>query len=90
MITAGLERRGLVELRGQLAFIEGVSGVAFHDGVDLVGSDGDVRPGRILATTERGAIVEVFGITDGLALDASRIRFHGHPLRFRVSPELLG
>ena len=90
MTTAGLERRGLMELRGQLAFIEGVSGVAFHDGVDLVGSDGTVRPGRILATTERGAIIEVFGITDGLALEASRIRFHGHPLRFGVGPELLG
>ena len=90
MTTAGLERRGLIELRGQLAFIEGVSGVAFHDGVDLVGSDGNVRPGRILATTERGAIIEVFGITDGLALESSRIRFHGRPLRFGVGPELLG
>lgn len=90
MTTAGLERRGLVQLRGQLAFIEGVSGVAFHDGVEVLGSDGNVRPGRVLSTTEGGAVIEVFGVTDGLALDATRIRFHGRPLRFGVGPELLG
>lgn len=90
MTTAGLERRGLTELRGSLAFIEGVEGVAFHEFVDLVGSDGGTRPARVLSTTERGAVVEVFGVTDGLQLDASRVRFHGRPMRFGVGPELLG
>jgi len=90
MTTAGLERRGLAELRGPLAFVEGVSGIAFHEFVDLVGSDGETRPGRVLSTTEKGAIVEIFGVTDGLQLDASRVRFHGRPMRFSVGPELLG
>lgn len=90
MTTAGLERRGLAELRGPLAFVEGVAGVAFHEFVDLVGSDGETRPGRVLSTTERGAIIEVFGVTDGLQLDATRVRFHGRPMRFGVGPELLG
>lgn len=90
MTTAGLERRGLTELRGSLAFIEGVEGVAFHELVDLVGSDGETRPARVLSTTERGAIVEVFGVTDGLKLETSRVRFHGRPMRFGVGPELLG
>lgn len=90
MTTAGLERRGLQELRGPLAFIDGIAGVAFHDAVDVVGSDGEVRPGRVLATSDHGAIIEVFGVTDGVALESSRVRFHGHPLRFGVGPELLG
>ncbi len=90
MTTAGLERRGLTELRGPLAFIEGIGGIAFHDAVDLIGSDGQVRAGRVLATTERGAIIEVFGLTDGLELEKSRVRFHGRTLRFGVGPELLG
>lgn len=90
MTTAGLERRGLAELRGPLAFVEGVSGIAFHEFVDLVGSDGETRPGRVLSTTEKGAIVEIFGVTDGLQLDASRVRFHGRPMRFSVGPELMG
>ena len=90
MITAGLERRGLAELRGPLAFVEGVAGIGFHEHVELVGSDGSVRSGRVLSTTERGAIIEVFGTTDGLRLESSRIRFHGRELRFGVGPELLG
>ena len=90
MTTAGVERRGLAELRGPLAFVEGVDGIAFHELVDLVGSDGEVRPARVLSTTEHGAIVEVFGVTDGLQLEASRVRFHGRPMRFGVGPELLG
>jgi V/A-type H+-transporting ATPase subunit B len=90
MTTAGIERRGLAELRGPLAFVEGVTGVGFHEHVDLIGSDGHTRPARVLSSTDRGSIVEVFGITDGLQLDASRIRFHGRPMRFGVGPELLG
>lgn len=88
--TAGLERRGLTELRGPLAFVDGVAGVAFHDEVDIVGSDGVVRTGRVLSTTESGAVVEVFGPTEGLQLAASTVRFRGAPLRFGVGPELLG
>lgn len=87
---AGIERRGLAELRGPLAFVEGVAGVAFHELVDIIGSDGETRPGRVLSTTERGAVVEVFGVTDGLRLDTSRIRFHGRPMEFGVGAELLG
>lgn len=88
--TSGLERIGLTELRGPLAFVDGVAGVAFHDEVDVVGSDGEVRTGRVLSTTDRGAIIEVFGSTDGLQLETSRVRFRGAPLRFGVGPELLG
>ncbi len=90
MTTAGLERRGLTNLHGPLAFIEGVPGIAFHEFVDLVGSDGETRPGRVLSTAENGAIIEVFGVTDGLQLEASRVRFHGQPMQFGVGPELLG
>jgi V/A-type H+-transporting ATPase subunit B len=90
MTTAGLERHGLVSLHGPIAFVEGVEGVAYHDFVDVVGSDGTTRPGRVLAATERGAVVEVFGVTDGLQLEASSVRFHGRALRFGVGPELLG
>lgn len=90
MTTAGVERHGLAELHGPLAFVEGVAGIAFHEFLDLVGSDGQSRPARVLSTTEEGAVVEVFGVTDGLVLGASSVRFHGRPMRFGVGPELLG
>jgi V/A-type H+/Na+-transporting ATPase subunit B len=86
----GLERRGLARLRGPLAFVDNVPGIGFHEYVDLVDSDGETRPGRVLSTSESGAIIEIFGVTDGLRLETSRIRFHGRPMRFGVGPELLG
>jgi V/A-type H+-transporting ATPase subunit B len=88
--SAGLERRGLTELRGTLAFVDGVAGVGFHDEVEVVGPSGEARPGRVLATTETATLIEIFGSTDGLRLGDSRVRFRGQPLRFGVGPELLG
>ncbi len=88
--TAGIERVGVDELRGSLAFVESIPGVGFHDEVEIVGAAGQLLPGRVLAVTESTAIIEIFGSTDGLRLDNSRIRFRGQPLRFGVGPELLG
>lgn len=87
---AAIERHGLAELHGALAFVEGISGVGFHDEVEIAGSDGIARGGRVLAATEQGVIIEVFGATDGMQLDASHARFRGHPMRFGVGAELLG
>ncbi|HSP32932.1 MAG TPA: V-type ATP synthase subunit B [Thermoanaerobaculia bacterium] len=88
--SAGLERRGLTELHGALAVIEGVEGAAFHDAVEIIGSDGELRSGRVLATTDRGAVIEVFAATDGMQLRSSRVRFLGRPFQLGVGPELLG
>ena len=87
---AAIERHGLAEIHGVLAFVDGVSGVGFHDEVEIAGSDGVARPGRVLAATEKGVIIEVFGATDGMQLDASHACFRGHPMRFGVGTELLG
>ena len=88
--TAGVERVGLDELRGSIAVVDAIPGVGFHDEVEVVGGHGQLLPGRVLAVTESAAIIEIFGPTDGLRLDSSRVRFRGHPLRFGVGPELLG
>lgn len=90
--AAGVERSGLANIRGVLAFveIEGAYAPAFHEEVEVVGSDGTLRRGRVLSTSARGAVVEIFAATEGLQLDASRVRFRGHPIRFGVGPELLG
>lgn len=90
MSSSGVERRGLAQLRGPLAFVEGIPAIAFHEFVDLIGSDGVTRPARVLSTNQNGAVVEIFGVTDGLQLAATRARFHGTPMRFGVGPELLG
>jgi V/A-type H+-transporting ATPase subunit B len=88
--TCGLERAGLHSLRGPLAVIDAVPGLAFHDEVALVAADGSTRAGRVLTVSERAAVIEVFGATAGLALDATRIRFEGRPFRLGVGRELVG
>ena len=86
----GFEYRGLAGLRGPLAFLEGVSGAAYQEHVEVLADDGSTRVGRVLSATSDAAIIEVFGGTEGLSLDGCRVRFHGRPLRLGVGRELLG
>jgi V/A-type H+-transporting ATPase subunit B len=86
----GLEYRGLTGLRGPLAFVQGVRGVSFHEHVEVSSPDGRMQAGRVLSVTGDTAIIEVFGTTEGMALEQARVRFHGSPLKFGVGPELLG
>lgn len=88
--TAGLEYLGLRSLRGPLAFIEAVPGLTFHEQVELDVPDGTTRTGRVLSVSERAAVIEIFGQTDGLSLPQTRVRFSGRPLTFGVGRELLG
>lgn len=90
MRTAGVEYRGLDRLKGPLAFVTGARGASFHEQVDLLPDDGPPRAGRVLAVTGDAAVIEVFGATEGLALERCRVRFHGRPLRLGVGRELLG
>ena len=88
--SAGIELAGLTALRGPLAFIRAVPGLASHDRVALIRSDGTSCSGRIVSLTEQAAVVELFGSTDGVALGDARLRFHGAPFRMGVGRELLG
>jgi V/A-type H+-transporting ATPase subunit B len=88
--AGGLEFRGVAGLRGPLAFVRGVPGAAFHEHVDVIGSDGARLAGRVLAVTGDVATIEVFGPTDGLSLERTSIRFHGGPLTLGVGREMLG
>jgi V/A-type H+/Na+-transporting ATPase subunit B len=88
--AGGLEVAGLTGLRGPLAFVTGVPGVAFHEHVDIVTPDGSRIAGRVLAVSGDVATIEIFGPTDGLSLQRTRVRFAGAPLTLGVGRELLG
>ncbi len=89
-LTEGLEYFGLRSLHGPLAFIDAVPGLSFHEQVELTGPDGTPRAGRVLGVSEQAAVIEIFGATEGLTLEGTRLRFEGRPFRFGVGPELLG
>ena len=87
--NAGLEHRGLSRLSGGLVFLSGAAGLAYREQVDVLGSDGRRRSGRVISVSESEAIIEVFDGTDGLTLD-STVRCSGAPLHLRVGEALLG
>jgi V/A-type H+-transporting ATPase subunit B len=88
--VGGVELRGLAGLRGPLAFVRGIRGAGFQEHVEVRAADGSQVTGRVLAVAGDTATIEMFGPAEGLALDRTRIRFHGRPLTLGVGRELLG
>ena len=86
----GVEVHGLSALRGPLAFLAGVPGIALHEEVELRGDDGSSRSGRVLAVSRAEAVVELFGTSAGLALDGCSVQFRGRPIQIGVGKEMLG
>jgi V/A-type H+-transporting ATPase subunit B len=87
---AELEYRGLAALRGSLGFVTGVAGASYHEQVEVIGPDGEIRVGRVIGISGESVVLEIFSGSDGLPLAATRVRFRGEPLRFGVGPELVG
>ena len=78
-----------LKVDGPLLFLRRTVEVGLNEAVEVEAPD-RTRLGRI-ATLDEGTItVEVLDETSGLALDGTRIRFFGEPLRFHVGPGLLG
>lgn len=83
----GIEYLGLSRVQGPLIFVRGVRDVGFREMAEVVGQDGEVRLGRVLAVSEDLAVLEIFEGTVGLSAFDSKIRFLGHPFQYRVSSE---
>jgi V/A-type H+-transporting ATPase subunit B len=86
----GIEVQGLTALRGPLAFLAGVPGIALNEEVELRGGDGTSRAGRVLAVSEGEAVLELFGSSSGLALGNCSVQFRGRSIQIGVGREMLG
>jgi len=82
--------QGLSEIHGALVVVEGTSGVGYEEAAEVILPNGEVRPGHVLATSNKQAIIEVWSGTAGLQMPFTRVRFTGKPLRTPVSREMLG
>jgi V/A-type H+-transporting ATPase subunit B len=78
-----------LKVDGPLLFLRRTVEVGLNEAVEVEAPDG-TRLGRIAALDEDTITIEVLDETSGLALDGTRIRFFGEPLRFHVGPGLLG
>ncbi|MDE2369985.1 MAG: V-type ATP synthase subunit B [Burkholderiales bacterium] len=77
-------------LEGPLLFLRRSVDVGLADAVEVRGSDGRSRLGRVAAIDEQLMTIEVLESTAGLTLEGTVVRFLGEPLRFGVGPGLLG
>ncbi len=75
---------------GPLLFLQRSVDVGLNEAVEVESADGRRRLGRVAALDEASVTVEMLDDTAGLALQGTRVRFFGEPLRFRVGPGLLG
>ena len=90
MSDPGLAFRGLRWLHGPYAAAEHVTGAAYHELVELEDGHGVTRSGQIVAVREADVTLEVFGSTQGLAVEDATLRALGHPARVGVSADVLG
>lgn len=77
-------------IEGPLLSLKREVRAGLNDSVEVLGSDGHSRLGRVATLDEDRMIVEVLESTRGLDLPGTRVRLHGSRLRFGVGPELLG
>ena len=77
-------------LEGPLLFLRRTLDVGLYDAVDVRGSDGQSRLGRIAAIDEQFMTIEVLENTAGLSLEGTLVRFRGEPLSFGLGPGILG
>jgi V/A-type H+/Na+-transporting ATPase subunit B len=89
-----IEYSSVVELRGPLLVMRGVSGVGWDEFAVIrtsrEGSGSAPRHGLVLEVDHDLAVVQVLEGTDGLAPGSTRIRFSGRPLAVPVGASWLG
>ena len=78
------------KLDGPLLFLRRTLDIGLYDAVEVRGSDGRARLGRVAALDEERVTIEVLENTAGLGLADSVVRFYGEPLNFAIGAEILG
>jgi V/A-type H+-transporting ATPase subunit B len=90
-MRAQLTTRGTAtRIEGPLLLLRRNVQVALGEAVEVLLDGERPRVGRVTGLDEDVIVVEVLESTQGLGLDALRVRFRGAPLRFGVGPGLLG
>jgi V/A-type H+-transporting ATPase subunit B len=79
-----------IRVDGPLLFLQRSVDVGLNEAVEVEGSDGRIRLGRIAALDLETVTVEMLDDTAGMRLAGTRVRFFGEPVRFHVGPGLLG
>ncbi|MDE4908198.1 V-type ATP synthase subunit B [Methanogenium marinum] len=83
------EYRTINKIAGPLVFVEKTEPVGYEELVNIVQSDGTVKRGQVLDTSDDFVVVQVFESTAGIGRD-SGVRFTGETIKMPVSRDMLG
>ncbi|MDD5749086.1 MAG: V-type ATP synthase subunit B [Actinomycetota bacterium] len=87
---ATVDYRTIRDISGPLVFVDKTKGVSFGEMVGIRSSDGQVRNGQVIELNGDMAVVQIFGITHGLDVQGSSVRFRGDVIKIGLSTSLLG
>jgi V/A-type H+/Na+-transporting ATPase subunit B len=77
-------------IAGPLLVVDRAEGIGFNELVEVVGADGDIRRGQVLAVDGGRIIVQVLAGTAGLNLPDTIVRSRGEVARTAVGVDLIG
>lgn len=86
----GVEYRGVTSVDGPIIVVRRTANVFYGETVCVRDRNGDKRTGRVVDVSDKAVVVQIFGSTTGLDLDAATYEFLDTPLELRVSEGLLG
>ncbi len=81
---------GLHSIWGPIIVLKNPEDIALGEIVEITDKFGSVHKGRVLKITEELVFIQVFGPTQSLSVDATRVKFLGKPFLLGVSEEMLG
>ncbi len=77
-------------ITGPLIFVENVHGVSYNEMVAIILPDGSERSGQVLEVSGDMAVIQVFEGTQGIDVDATRVKFLEEVAKVGVSVDMLG
>ena len=84
------EYKTIKEIVGPLMLCDHLEGVKYDELVEIVSKNGEIRRGKVLEVENDTALVQLFESSHGLQPSSSKVRFLGHSLNLKVSPDMLG
>ncbi len=82
--------KSVSEISGPLLFVEKVPNAAYNEMVEIELENGEVRQGQVLDTRSGLAVVQVFGVTQGIGTAGTKVKFSGETARLPISEDMLG
>jgi len=89
-MTAAIEYSDIIEVRGPLLVLRGVTGVGWDEFARIRMPSGETRHALVLEVDRDLAVVQVLEGTDGIQRVGTSAAFDGRPLRIPVGPDWLG